>query len=319
MKLHSNSDLFGEALQATALHFSISEIFIEKDYWVTYVLKAIHDSDYFENIVFKGGTSLSKAYKLVKRFSEDIDLALLQQDELSSNQIKGLITKIEKNIIKSPLTRDENHPLTSKGSKYRKTAYNYPKLSEGADFGHARDAIILEINAFTIPTPFEVLPICSLVGEFVSSKDKNLMDEYDLHPFELRILSAKRTFVEKILSLVRAGYESNENLDSLKEKIRHIYDITMLLKNSEIKKFVESKDFTSMIKIVQIDDAKHGQFSGEWSQRSLAGSPLFKNPDATLKQLKGIYSDFMDQFVYEDVVEQSECKKAIESITEHLR
>ena len=100
--------------------------------------------------MFKGGTSLSKAYKLVKRFSEDIDLALLQQDELSSNQIKNLITKIEKNIIKSPLTCDENHPLTSKGSKYRKTAYNYPKLLEKVDFGHARDAIILEMESDTL-------------------------------------------------------------------------------------------------------------------------------------------------------------------------
>jgi len=49
---------------------------IEKDWWVTLVLKAIFNLEFAEHIVFKGGTSLSKGWKLIDRFSEDIDLAI---------------------------------------------------------------------------------------------------------------------------------------------------------------------------------------------------------------------------------------------------
>lgn len=68
---------------------------IEKDWWVTIVLKAIFSSKYAEHFVFKGGTSLSKAYHLIDRFSEDIDLAIDRtflgfEGELSRTQIKKL-------------------------------------------------------------------------------------------------------------------------------------------------------------------------------------------------------------------------------------
>ena len=68
---------------------------IEKDWWVTMVLKAVFSSKFAEHFVFKGGTSLSKAYHLIDRFSEDIDLAIDRKflgfdGELSKTQIKKL-------------------------------------------------------------------------------------------------------------------------------------------------------------------------------------------------------------------------------------
>ena len=68
---------------------------VEKDWWVTMVLKAVFSSSFAEHFVFKGGTSLSKAYHLIDRFSEDIDLAIDRKflgfdGELSKTQIKKL-------------------------------------------------------------------------------------------------------------------------------------------------------------------------------------------------------------------------------------
>ena len=76
MNLHNSPGAYLELIQATATDSSIPAIYVEKDYWVTHVLKRLAESEYREAIVFKGGTSLSKAHRLIERFSEDIDLAL---------------------------------------------------------------------------------------------------------------------------------------------------------------------------------------------------------------------------------------------------
>ena len=91
MKLHVNKDLFSTVIDETAEHFAIRVEYVEKDYWVTYFLKNLHnDSSISDEVVFKGGTSLSKAYKCIDRFSEDVDLVLLDKAGLSGNQIKNV-------------------------------------------------------------------------------------------------------------------------------------------------------------------------------------------------------------------------------------
>ena len=103
MNLHTSVDLFKDAIQATAKNFSISEFLIEKDYWITRVLKSLSKSNDKEIVIFKGGTSLSKAYKILNRFSEDIDLAIIDSESLSDRQRKTLLKNIEKSIVEKPL------------------------------------------------------------------------------------------------------------------------------------------------------------------------------------------------------------------------
>jgi len=69
MNLHTNKQLFQDAVIATAQRFSIPEIYIEKDYWVTVALHSIFHSPIANEAVFKGGTALSKCHKLIERFS----------------------------------------------------------------------------------------------------------------------------------------------------------------------------------------------------------------------------------------------------------
>jgi len=85
MKLHTNKKLFKNAVTATAQKQGIKEIFIEKDYWVTLILKAIFNNDIGKETVFKGGTALSKYNKLINRFSEDIDLVILRNSKDTGN------------------------------------------------------------------------------------------------------------------------------------------------------------------------------------------------------------------------------------------
>ena len=67
MNLHENKTLFQDAVLATSQYLNIPEIFIEKDYWVTIALHQIFHSDMAGQVVFKGGTALSKCYKLIER------------------------------------------------------------------------------------------------------------------------------------------------------------------------------------------------------------------------------------------------------------
>ncbi|HUX57367.1 MAG TPA: nucleotidyl transferase AbiEii/AbiGii toxin family protein [Bacteroidales bacterium] len=69
MKLHENKEAFENAIRAASDHLGIRDVFVEKDYWVTYILWRLSNSEYLDNVVFKGGTSLSKVYKLIDRFS----------------------------------------------------------------------------------------------------------------------------------------------------------------------------------------------------------------------------------------------------------
>ena len=76
MKLHENNKLFRQSIQATSDQMGILPIYVEKYYWVTVVLRALFHAEIGSEIVFKGGTALSKCFQMIDRFSEDIDLVV---------------------------------------------------------------------------------------------------------------------------------------------------------------------------------------------------------------------------------------------------
>ena len=87
MNLHENSGAFEDAIRAASDHLEMRTVFVEKDYWVTFLLSRLSKSVHSDKIVFKGGTSLSKVFKLIARFSEDVDLAILKSEGQTATQI----------------------------------------------------------------------------------------------------------------------------------------------------------------------------------------------------------------------------------------
>ena len=169
MNLHQNQGLFKEIIEAVSHNLGIREVFIEKDYWVTVILKNLSCSNYFDSVVFKGGTSLSKAYRLIDRFSEDVDLALITTPDISGNQIKKRLKEISQSITVG-LTEIYDPEITSKGSKIRKTLHAYEKIIDSDNFGQASDKVLLEINSFTSPHPYSPQEISSFIKEFLIEK-----------------------------------------------------------------------------------------------------------------------------------------------------
>ena len=143
--LHLDSESFRDLLQASSEDLKIPVQLIEKDYYISAILRSLSKSTYSRQIVFKGGTSLSKAYQLIDRFSEDVDFAVI------SNQVKMLLSKLMKEVTVG-FTEDKSFADISKGSKYRKQAFSYDALV-GLDVSvnPIPSRIIVEISAFANP------------------------------------------------------------------------------------------------------------------------------------------------------------------------
>ena len=127
MNLHENTDLFRQAIRFTAAQMHIPDIFIEKDYWVTKALHTIFTDPIGKETVFKGGTALSKCFKLIDRFSEDIDLVVKHSEQETDNQLKRKIKKVGQ-VVTPIMPEIEINGLTNKRGIIRKTVHRY--LSE---------------------------------------------------------------------------------------------------------------------------------------------------------------------------------------------
>ena len=84
--LHNNREQFAEAINLAVFQTGLAPEIIEKDYYITLILRKL--SEMFDFVVFKGGTSLSKCHKVIDRFSEDIDITI--DNSLSQGQKKKL-------------------------------------------------------------------------------------------------------------------------------------------------------------------------------------------------------------------------------------
>lgn len=295
MTLHENGDLFEELIIAASASLGIPEVFVEKDYWVSSILQKLSKLDEAKKVkvIFKGGTSLSKAHKLIERFSEDIDLAIIVEG-LSDGQAKSFIKTIEREILPSSLVPMPHHPQVSKGSKFRKTVHGYPRRISG-DMGDAKEVILLELNSYTDPTPNSPRQISSYVCDFLMSRDEHeLIEEYGLAAFEVNVLDMERTLCEKISAVSRASYDS---IPELQSKIRHLYDIFLLLEQPEIRAFFESPDFAALIATVKANDANFQPQNIE-PPKPLKDAPIFQDRNEVLSQIKGYYHGIFSDLVH---------------------
>lgn len=94
MNLHENKQTFSDAIVATANALNIKRHFVEKDYWICRSLQQMARTDTKHHAIFKGGTSLTKAYNIGSRFSEDIDVAIADAHLMTGNQIKTTIRRV---------------------------------------------------------------------------------------------------------------------------------------------------------------------------------------------------------------------------------
>jgi len=317
MRLHENKELFRDAIIATSQLKDIAEIYVEKDYWVTLALYSIFSNEIGKSCIFKGGTALSKCNHLIDRFSEDIDIVLLKQGNESSNQLKNRLKKITK-IVGKHIPEIEIEGITNKKGMIRKTAHNYPKIFEGL-LGQIRDNLIVEATWLGSFEPFEKGKVCSLIYEMIiETNQPQIANEYGLNPFDVNVLSPKRTFCEKIMSLVRFSYTTNP-IEDLNNKIRHIYDLNQMLKNTNIKNFFDTPEFDKLLVIVANDDMLSFKSGNEWLQNHPTQAIIFKESEDVWDKLKTTYFSTFNKLVYGELPTENEILGTLKKLSERMK
>lgn len=217
MYLHENQEDWNELVARAAKRYALEESYVVKDYFIYLTLKLI--TTYNPDIVFKGGTCLSKCHNAIARFSEDIDLGL-EVDHATEGQRKRMKTAVTQAVAEMGLSITN---LDETRSRREFNKYLVPLPSSGSRF--ASDTLILETAVMAPASPAVVRSIDSYLYRLCIEEGFNdVVTEYKLEPFELMVNSIERTYIDKIFAL--CDYYLAGPLPP--RQSRHIYDLHKL-------------------------------------------------------------------------------------------
>jgi hypothetical protein len=315
MTLHENIDVFTELIQLAAVKFNILPVYVEKDYWITRSLERMSQNPNAEKVVFKGGTSLSKAYRLTNRFSEDIDVAVIDADSFSGNQLKMLIKRLAKDMAEG-LDEIALPGVTSKGSRFYKAIYSYPNLTSLTTSAVKAGQLLIEINTYANPYPYVKQEITSFIADYlVAIGRQDLIAEYGLSSFTINVLDKRQTMVEKLVSLIRFSF-SEDPIVALAGKIRHFYDLYYLANDSECSKYIQAADFQKDLSKLFAHDQREFDDPQGWQSKNIAESPLISDFYAMWSALRSIYQNELTNLAFSKIPgEQSVADSFVKTMT----
>lgn len=219
MLLHKDREQFKAVLNAVSNELGVPVTIVEKDYYVTMILKQLAIKA--PGCVFKGGTSLSKCYHAINRFSEDIDITFsdkLSQGErqkLKNQIIAGISEYLELTIIDWDNTRSRRD--------YNCYTFKYSPI-EGYVPESLIEGVKMEVVLGSISFPTVEMEVDSYIYQVLKVNNMNFIREYELEPFIMTLQSIERTFIDKVFALCDYYIKDDVNKHS-----RHIYDLYKLL------------------------------------------------------------------------------------------
>jgi len=191
--------------------------------------------------VFKGGTSLSKAFKIIERFSEDIDILLLAFDNTTEAEREQLMESITA-LVKQAVSATEARQLKQDRGIRRTTRLNYSRrVPKGAaEFPFLR----LELGFAGGARPHATVPITSLLVDAFDAVGRDTTAYEDLSPCNVPVLHPGRTLIEK-LSLLHSRVAEAEQIgrpDTPRLWARHYYDVHCLLNHALARELCSERD-----------------------------------------------------------------------------
>ena len=247
MKLFEHPD-FDQAVIRAAEHFrerGLREAIIEKDYFVTEALRIIEQAA-GPRIIFKGGTSLSKGWGLIQRFSEDIDIFLdpaAFDPPLGKKGIDRELKKLRQAIGQHPALTFVAQESQTIGGFGRNDRFEYAQRFAGT--GDIRNRVFVEAGAASGREPTERVRLQSYVAQFLAESGATL-GAGDEGPFEMRLLHFRRTFVEKMFAIharVEAFKMGGQPIGSY---ARHYYDLLCLIGRQEVLAMLHSEEYAAI-------------------------------------------------------------------------
>ncbi len=240
MNLHKHREEFEELIAISADYIGVPADAVRRDYYIVQMMQNLQNSEYAEACVFKGGTSLSKCYPgSINRFSEDIDLTFIPVEDMNNKKYSRALKRIE-NTISAGFLMEK---IEAERNDRNKSAYVWPE-------NESRETcrIKLEIGSSVRPDPFSKRSMKTYIQKYLDAKGMhNVVEEFNLQEVNVNTLDITRTFLDKVMSVKRHSI-----CGTLPGKVRHIYDVTVLLDRSDIQKFLKDtehlKQFLSLTK-----------------------------------------------------------------------
>ncbi len=226
MILHHDREAFEELIAGAANELKIPAPIIEKDYYVTMALKEL--SKNVKDMVFRGGTSLTKCYQILDRFSEDIDISYTAESgapgEARKRQLKRAVVSSVESIELSINNIDE----TRSRRNYNCYRAAYPSIYELSPV--LRPELVIETYIAILPYPTVTRMVDNYLYRFLQKIGAlHIAEEYSLTPFSITTQAMERTLIDKLFAICDYYMEGKTERHS-----RHLYDIHKIFTNLEI-------------------------------------------------------------------------------------
>ncbi len=278
---------------------------VEKDWWVVQALALIQELESAPHIVFKGGTSLSKAWNIIERFSEDIDLAL---DKIFLGIEECTTVKQVKKLRSATRNYIYNNFIPELQNKFNAVGFTDVKVElyeeEGENLepvqilvkyvtctspsSYTKPEVKIEIGSRSLREPFTEREFASLVGEHY--KGKPFADA----PITVPSVNPERTFLEKLF-LLHEEFQKPDDEIRVDRLSRHLYDVEMLMRTEYAEIALANKELYNDIiehrsiytKISNIDYNGH-------QHKTLNPLP----PDTVIENWRKDYQRMQEEMIY---------------------
>jgi len=323
LRLSDNDKL--TCFQAITDMYDLKMPAVEKDWWVTHTLAIIFSMPYSKSLIFKGGTSLSKAWKIIERFSEDIDLALDREflgfaGDLSKTQISKL-RYASYEFLTEKFTPELQLKFNELGFidvlvKPREVINHdqdplvieiyYPKLTEKDIY--LRPGVLVEIGSRSLKEPFSPCKFKTLVAENYSNK---LFVDNEI---TIPTVNVERTFLEKVF-LLHEEYQRPTEKRRVERLSRHLYDIEKISQTLYFQKALSDKD---LYRTIVVHREKFSHLSGiDYTKHE----PQFINiipPENLLSLWEKDYAEMSESMIYGEKLSFSKLIDNIKQVNDKI-
>jgi len=318
------TDRFAALIDATASVRSLDPSLVEKDYWAVEALRAVQGG--FDVIVgeetmhvqpiFKGGTSLSKAFGLIERFSEGIDLLV----PVPAADPKDFSTKARSSLMKAAAEKVtaalgiEGERAAGRRGVDLHWRYPYDAVTGDPSTFGAEPAVRVELTVMGGENPKTSATITSMIADHAGTIE-GFPDHDDLRAVTIETLAPERTLVEKLAMLHDAASRATpEQPGRLIRAGRHYYDVAMLLRSDTVRAELTADRVAKMAEDADTWSAAGGFPFTPRPEGGFAESPAF-NDDALMEVIERSYEVALS-WVWGERLKLAEC---IETVRLHAR
>lgn len=321
------------SIDQAALASGIGTKAIEKDWWVTLTLKALFQTEYADYLIFKGGTSLSKCWKIIQRFSEDIDIALdprVVDMEYAEHPGSGYLSRLKKrgcNFTSTSLKDALNSQLLALGvpegtltiaaedidpqmtDKDPQTLFvRYTSLYDPNPY--LADEVKIEVGIRSKLEPYSKVAIQTILNEVYPNA------AYPEEPLEVQAVEAHKTFLEKAFLLHEEFRKPDKAKIRTERMSRHFYDLEKTMDTPAGKKALGEEKLYAAI----VDHREwYNKMRGLDYTTLKTDSINFMPPEDLIDAYKADYETMREQMIYGDSLKPAELFERIKELNKRFR